>query len=85
MAIVWHPPEQTTQRVILRHVRWETYKEKVSGTFVLMHPLGSHLTSVLLHTANALLLSCVTRHLLEKLGSDSNGIKIVVTCSLSDG
>jgi Uma2 family endonuclease len=26
MATVLHPPEQTTQRVILRHVSWETYE-----------------------------------------------------------
>ena len=26
MAIVVHPVEQTTQRVILRHVSWETYE-----------------------------------------------------------
>jgi Uma2 family endonuclease len=26
MATVVHPPEQTTQRVVLRHVSWETYE-----------------------------------------------------------
>jgi len=26
MTTVWHPPAPTTQRVILRHVSWETYE-----------------------------------------------------------